>query len=79
VLRPASIGRTNHEIARNVRPVWEAQVSAGWEQSRQDRRSLGSTHAPALDESEVQSPAAWVLKFALGLSAEPFQLVGIHQ
>ena len=64
----------------HVRPVWEAQVSS-WLRavpSRIDACS-GSTHAPALDEGEVESPAAGVLEFALGLLAEPFQLVGVDQ
>ena len=42
-------------------------------------RLLGSTPAPDLDEGEVESPAAGVLELALGLLAEPVQLVGVDQ
>ncbi len=41
--------------------------------------ALAATLAPALDEGEVESPAAGVLEFALSLFAEPFQLVGVDQ
>ena len=42
-------------------------------------RLLGPTLAPNLHQCEVESPAAGVLEFALGLLAEPPQLVGVHQ
>src|SRR5919106_2402909 len=42
----------------HVRPVWERTSASGCERSRQDRRLLGATDAPALDEGGVQSPAA---------------------
>jgi hypothetical protein len=42
-------------------------------------RLLGPTLAPDLHQREIQSPAAGVLKFALGLRAKPPQLLGVHQ
>ena len=42
-------------------------------------RLLGPTPAPDLHQREIQSPAAGVLEFALGLCAKPPQLLGVHQ
>ena len=42
-------------------------------------RLLGPTLAPDLHQREIQSPAAGVLEFALGLRAKPLQLLGVHQ
>src|SRR5512132_969777 len=40
---------------------------------------LGATLAPDLDEGEVESPAAGILEFALGLRTESLQLLRVDQ